>query len=55
VGLCRYANDEKIQRADRLLFRGRSDLKRTFVDPFGHGDDCAFYHWLQAERQRAAA
>lgn len=51
----RYANDEKIRREDRLMFRSRTDLKRSFIDPFGHSDDCAFFRWLEAERQRAMA
>lgn len=46
-----YANGEKVRREDRLLFRNRPDLKRTFRDPFGREDNCAFFDWLQRERQ----
>jgi hypothetical protein len=48
-----YANREKIQREDRVLYRRRPDLKRSFPDPFGRADDCAFLRWLQHERAAA--
>jgi hypothetical protein len=48
----RYANAEKIAREERLIFRTRLDLKRTFMDPFGYEDQCGFFHWLRLEQQR---
>jgi hypothetical protein len=51
----RYANGETVQRGDRLLYRSRPDLKRSFANPFGDDDDCGYFRWLQNEQGRAAA
>lgn len=51
--LGRYANSLPIGQDDRQLFRSRIDLKREFSDPYGWDDDCAFFHWLQRDRQPA--
>jgi len=45
----RYANGEPIAPEHRKLFRSRLDLKRSFVDPFGHADNNAFLGWARHE------
>ncbi|MDS4021627.1 MAG: glycosyl transferase [Candidatus Competibacter sp.] len=48
-----YDNGERIAKAQRILYRSRLDLRRTFPDPFRIASDC-YYHWYRQNVSNAA-